>query len=515
MENLGSSELDPLNAEVPIGLSDRGWMETFGCQWPDADSEQGWLTNINLAVETGNSKLTLHSNDTTGQYEMSRIIGARRRFFTMLPDSIGPISAWNAMNNSSPETLVVPSHFIDTQRALFSMGLNGCEVITSRPSMIRSSSVRIRSWAAGLDAAGLDSTRLAHINPQLIFKSADSIIQRTDEVCAFIRSTGADNPAEITHELIHGINSVLTASSKKMAVLSAVLRTTLPDYKITPEDIRPLGSLYIIPIEATVVSAIRHREGLSSLRGLHGQAEFIRRQCREGLRSKKELLGIIATAGLDDPIAKVYLHAYSVEDVETLKADYAADLEMQQYVNERSHPLMWAGPELLGHPSMTAFRAFKEAIGDVKELGDQDFMELSETIANGHTAEVELRYADVRDDQELLDSYVLDIELAMQARVALIVQCLSLVGEIVDSCKRLADPGDMVGIGNLALNRHVMESSLPKNSVQIKRSIIAAIMRALTGYYPRYDGRSLHDLEVAWEAEDRAAQARVSSGSDS
>lgn len=515
MLSVSNAESDVGDQEAPLTAEDRAWMTLFGCEWPNKEHERMWLDELNQVIEVGS--VILSSNYRIDQQlARNEVDAARKYFFDLLPACSADVIT--GLDATKAEHMIPTARFIGLQREFHARGINGLEIFAAHPSSLNYSRNRVAEWVRQLDADGVNGAKLVQDNPNTLRISAGLIIKKREAWREFISSTGSGNSNEIVNKLTDQFVASFSISLNKITTIAQVIREIMPAYVISPDDINSIRGLCITPIEDTIAAALLHRHAIRSPAGLRYQAAYIQDRIRDGSRSKGEILGFIANADPDDPIVSKYLEAFPIDNLEAVKAGYSAGLEERLCSSADDVPLLSTGPLMLGDPGLTAFNAYKVAV-DVPELDDEQFATVSAYISDGLAAEATLRRFDIKYDDDDIDTMLEKVEVGKKARMALVTRYLGMVMRIAEGSRVGVDRSEVVGVGNTVLSGLIMRDYNPEdescaNRKKFERLVLSTILDALIGFGPRYQGKSLHQLQKQWSAED-AMDSRVSSGSDS
>lgn len=486
---------------VEIGSHDRAWMESvFGCEWPTAEEEVEWLHTINQLVVTGDQSLRRGCRSSEHEAYRTPIIDARWQFFARLP-GLSAQTLQSTRDRYSPDTIVSPSIFTEAQRYLYSLGINGLDLVKAAPPHLGLSAARWKAWIEGVEAAGLPARTILQAAPRSAGLSVYSVLERVAPMHAAARASGMPDYRQAVRGLIESFPSAINVRPDKTRTLARIVTQA----SLEIDDWQVVKGLYILPLEASVVAYLERRDVLRSMTGLRYQARIIHEQ-----RSKAELVAAIAAeVGSDDPVIKAYLKGYPIDDPAAVQQVWQRHVRARE--RRREYPLLWQGPVLLGDPSsMSAFTAYKYAVQS-PDLTDAQFNQIVAHIAGGHEAEERLRQLDQDRSRESISQQTEQYELGVRARRALLARYLKTVVEISEGVVRSrSSRSEVLATGNVALVDYVLHDYQPAREVMVEherrrfeRGLVRSVMWNLTGYYPKYHGKTLKELEAYWAAEDQ------------
>jgi hypothetical protein len=497
------SDAELSQESVRLDHSDRAWMEgVFRCDWPEAEDEQAWLDHANELVELGSVSMRDFTHaDFADRREA--VVGARQAFFALFP-TISKTTLMAARKyevQTGDDVAVRPQVFIEAQRLMYARGLNGRDMINKQAGNITKSATQLARWMDGVDSLGIDSVAVLRKNEHLFTMSVGSIGERMQPMYAAARAAGIKDYRKAAIEFATSHSVLLHYKPDKIRTLTRILSIT----GIQIDSPGHLQDLAILPLYDTVVAYLEHGPVLRSTAGLLYHS-YRNHKYREEVEVRAVIADYVDT---DDRVIKAFLKGYPM-DAEAARQVYARHLRARD--RRQEHTLLWPGPALLGDPDkLSPVRAYMSVI-ESPELTPEQFRELSQYINEGEAADKEPRQQHIAHDDDEIAQKTRQVERGQRARTALVARHLGLVVDIAEGCLRTGDKAEIIAIGNVALTRFAQRDYVPQmldegdGLQQFRDQAAMAIMRSMISYAPRYQGRSLAEMEKMRPADDTDRQ---------
>ncbi|MFA5003707.1 MAG: hypothetical protein WC498_00285 [Candidatus Saccharimonadales bacterium] len=173
-----ADQREALVAQGPITIKDRGLLEAMGCAWPNPDSEQLWLTDINQLVTEGSRRLKEQGSDDDAR---SNILGARAAFVELMGAVSETTNRAVRDDNSLPAPL---DTLVGTLRVLYSRGIDVPKAVNQNPAILGLGPESIGAKLDNLADHGIDAASVINKFPNTLNYPPESILARLNNLSA-------------------------------------------------------------------------------------------------------------------------------------------------------------------------------------------------------------------------------------------------------------------------------------------------------------------------------------------
>ncbi len=450
--------------EGPITVADRAALAAVGCAWPESlGAEPQWLQYMNRLADNG-------SVDMKTVDDRQPIIDDRAEFI----GHMGQLDATVATQRY--DYLPTPRALLGLVRLMHGRGIDPVRALNAQSGMWHLEAGNVAEKLEMLDSRGINSTKAVNGHPDFLGFNTGTLIDKLHTLYTAARLAGFDDYRVRVHQVVEDSSYALQYTEAKTRLLMHIGLAAFTEDgardAFNPSKLKPL---YIMPAERQVAAYIAHGSTVHTATSLYGKAAKFNDYDRDELRGRiAAYANDLKVSDQQDPVIQAYLNAYPIDDEQSVVEKYEQRLRRRDRLaaENRKHPSDWQGPTMLGDPDARPSDAFAAVI-DYPVLTEEAQAELERHIIDG------------------------DADQARRARIALAVRHLPVVMDIVDSCSSKGTD-DRTGAANEALMEVISAymSDEDEWKVGLTNAVVVGVMRVLSEDGPRYQERSLEQIET-------------------
>lgn len=354
----------------PIGVEDFPWMRKAGWVLPETNQQDAWLASINGLAANGNRRI--HKSSSSQEKES---INAARGEFLELFGRLNADALLRGYDAQEKHGRPMPHRLVDSYRYAHMVGVDLTGIISAFPNWAHHNAKVLRQRIEQANRLGVDAVALYLREPRLIMLGPQAMRRKFASLRAAAHVLGATDRQEAVNKIVLENPVILEGNIGRAHLLLSIGKNIEGMEPVrdlyTPSFSKLVSPLYIYPAASLAVAYLLGGSDIHSVRKLRTMARYYTERF-----DRLTMEGIILEH-LDDPVAQLYCNYWPIAD------PAAATRAWDRYEAPDSD---WAGSrEILGPPELTAFAAFRRALGI---LEPDATLERSQTILDEKAKEI-------------------------------------------------------------------------------------------------------------------------------